>query len=179
MGVRERLRAYWLRQGTNKSFQAHDYPGFKLLQRIGIVFEAGSCEKAVLNYARELRSKGKEVHLLAFIPKRRKDIEGIPPYPWMCRSNVNLLGMPGGKDVSDFLSLHFGVYIDMVIAEKHPLDFISSRVAADFKIGFANREGLGFDLSLQMTEKAPAESALKEIDYYLNFINNKDIKTKV
>ncbi|HAD95974.1 MAG TPA: hypothetical protein DCG19_01145, partial [Cryomorphaceae bacterium] len=170
------LRAYALRQGFNQSFQAHDYPGFKLLKRVGIAFQAGQSEKAVLDYARELRNKGKEVHLLGYIPKRRKDIEGIPSYPWLCKSDVNWLGVPKGKEVSDFLALHFGVYIEILDAQSHPLDFVSSRVAADFKIGFSTREELGFDLSLQMMEKSPAQSAFKEIDYYLNFINNKESK---
>ncbi|MGB0176642.1 MAG: DUF6913 domain-containing protein [Owenweeksia sp.] len=178
MSIRERLRAYALRQGFNESFQAHDYPGFKLLQRVGIAFQAGPHEQAVLNYARELRNKGKEVHLIGFVPKRRRDIEGIPSYPWICRSDVNWLGIPKGKEVNDFLSLHFGVFIEIITAESHPMDFISSRVAADFKIGFADREELGFDLSLQMIERSPAEAAFKEIDYYLNFINNKEAKVQ-
>ncbi len=173
MNLREQLRSYALKQGFNQNFQAYDYPGFQLLKRVGIAFEI-PYEKAVLQYARELRNKGKEVHLLGYIPKRKKEIEGIPAYPWICRSDLNWLGAPRAKEAKNFISLHFGVYIEIIDREKHPMDFISSRVAADFKIGFALRERWGFDLSLQMTEKAPAEAAFKEIDYYLNFINKKD-----
>ena len=167
------VRKYKLSKILDQTTTNLEYKGFGQVKTVGICFKHGKLNNEIITYSDGLRKLGKEVHLLEYIPKRARDIEkeGIQtPYPWFCKNNVNRYGQPSGKSVNDFTSTHYGVYLDLINEEEHPVDFITAKVNADFKIGSNIRPDLKYNMLMAFKDDN-FTAIFKEIDYYLNFIN--------
>lgn len=172
MGLKSSIRTFLLKKSkyTNKK----PFIGFKRAETIGICFQTVIDKRAIEEYQKKLLKDGKLVKLLEYVPKRKKEIEneGLRfDSLWFCKSDVNWMGNPKNEDVQRFLSNHFDVYIDLVNEEEHPVDFITTQAKSSFKIGAGLKSIINFDLSIKLKEKSDLEQTFKEIDYYLNFIN--------
>jgi len=152
-------------------FRPADYPGFDGLKKLAIVWQSGKRNDDLLAFAKMMRDHNKEVFLLAYLPIKRKDLETIPPFDHFVKSELNWYGRPGGEVVKTFLARHYGVGICLGAEEGSPLEFVARQLTADFKVGNTENPKLDFDLLIQSGQEKSTESVLKEVNYYLNFIN--------
>ncbi len=170
MGLKDNIRNYKLRKSA-VDFHPADYPGFKGLKKIAIVWQSGKRDDDLLAFAKMLREHNKEVHLLAYLPVKRKELQTIPPFDHFVKSELNWYGRPRGEVVKNFLARHYGVCLCLGAEEGSPLEFIVRPVTADFKIGNVKNPKLEYDLLIQSGKDKSTEEVLKEVNYYLNFIN--------
>lgn len=174
MGIKTFIRNYKLNKLRSSVSKASNYEGFDKVKKIGICFERNKNSKSVLAYADKLRQLGKEISLLEYIPMKNKEMEKEAvetPQAWFGKSHIGFSGEPTNADVSSFLSNDYGIYIDLTPSELHPVDYISLKVKAALKVGNAKRADLAYDLMLSIDENDNFDSVFKELDYYLNFIN--------
>lgn len=171
MNLRARIRNYQLTRYRKKQEQPNRYDGFDRLNSIALVFESGPQDKLVLEFARSLRSFGKEVKLLGYIPKKRKDLLDIPAFTHFTEDEIGWTGKPNAEDVEKFLKEDYGAFISLNPTEDHPLEFVEIQVKADFKIGI--KRSPQFELVVGQSDETPWEELFHEIEYYLKFINQK------
>ena len=171
MNLRARIRKYQLTRYRNKQEHPNRYDGFERLSSIALIFESGSQDKLILEFARVLRNFGKQVMLMGYIPKKRKDLMDIPAFSHFTLDEIGWTGKPSSEDVDQFLKQHYGAIISLNSGEDHPLEFVESQVNADFKIGI--RKSALFDLVVGQNDDTPWEELFHEIEYYLKFINQK------
>lgn len=171
MNLRARIRNYQLTRYRKKQEHPTRYEGFERLGSIALVFESGAHDKLVLEFARGLRNFGKEVKLLGYIPKKRKDLMDIPPFSHFTMDEIGWTGKPSSEDVESFLKARFDAFISLNPEEDHPLEFVETQVNSDFKIGLKISDE--FDLIVGQNDDTPWEELFHEIEYYLKFINQK------
>lgn len=172
MNLRARIRNYQLTRYRNKQENPRHYDGFERINSIALIFESSANDKLILEFARALRNYGKEVKLLGYIPKKRKDLLDIPAFSHFTRDEVGWTGKPSSEDVDKFLKVHYGAFISLNPKEEdHPLEFVENQVAGDFKIGIKHNGP--FDLVVGQNGATPWEELFHEIEYYLKFVNQK------
>lgn len=171
MNLRARIRKYQLTRYRNKQENPSRYNGFDRLNSIALAFQSGPQDKLVLEFARGLRNFGKEVKLMGYIPKKRKDLMDIPPFSHFTADEIGWTGKPSSGDVETFLKTHYDAFISLNAIDEHPIEFIESQVNADFKIGIRPNEE--FELVVDQNGDTPWEDLFHEIEYYLKFINQK------
>lgn len=173
MTVNSKFREYMLLRSRKTGFRPNDYPGFDLVESVAIAFEGGEDDKLILDFARKMEKAGKKVNLMAYIPKKRKEITDLPPFDHFTKSELNWFGKPKSEEVKKFLEPHYGVFIVLNRKNDSPLEFITAGVGADFSIGLRIPCFTRFDLVLEQKEETGLQGVFKEIDYYLNFINQR------
>lgn len=161
-----------LLRSHNTGFRPSDYPGFDLVKTIAIAFEAGEYDRQILDFAHKMEQAGKTVHLLGYIPRKRKEITDLPRYNHFTKNELNWYGKPKSEDAKAFLKPHYEVFIALNTKNDSPLEFISAAVTADFSVGLRVPCFTRFDLVLEQKEEG-LQKVFEEIEYYLNFINQK------
>ena len=176
MGMKTRFRNYQINKLKKNPAKAKSYSGFAAVRTIGISFANQKFRDEIQDYKRKMEGLGKQVSIIEYIPFKRKEIEKkniYTPEQWYCKSDLNYSGVPTNAHVQSFLQREYDVYLDLNEEEEHPNDFISLKLKASLKAGNSNRQDLGLDLAFSISEKDNLQHFFKQLDYYLNFINQK------
>ncbi len=177
MGIRETIRTYKLRKSTSMiDFCFTDYLGFEELKKVAIMWQSGKGDVDLLTFAKMLRDYNKEVHLLAYLPVKRKDLKIVPTFDHFVKNELNWYGRPRGDVVTNFLARHYEVCICLGVEEASPLEFIVQQLRTDFKLGNIKNPSLEYHLLIQSGKEKSTEKVLRETSYYLNFINSSKIR---
>lgn len=177
MKLKKFFRKLRIKKWLKSTPKANTYKGFDDVNAIGICFERSTMDKEILEFAASLETKAKKVFLLEYIPLKNKQIEkeAVPtPRSWFGKSHLNFFGEPNNEDIQKYLKRNLDVHIDLITESPHALDFVSIRSRASLKIGSNQRLELPFDLMFSISENNNFDSIFKQIDYYLNFINQRN-----
>lgn len=169
MSLKSFIRNIFIKRLNSKSRTA-SYKGFDQIKSMGFVFVEGKNSKEIIEFTKSFEQQGKQMHLLGYIPLKRKAIEREPSFPWFCKSNLNWIGFPKGSEIEVFTNSSLDVYFNLSQDDSIPLNFIDKKVNAKFKIG---TRGDGFDLKIKPKD-GDIKNTFQEIEYYLNFINQKE-----
>ena len=170
MTLKQRLRNYSLNKLQKQFSKNGGYPGFAAIKKVAIVFEQGIAEKAVQDFVKKLSSENKEVEVLTYIPKKRKEITDHKPFNFFCKDDLNWYKKPKAEAISDFTSQPFDVFITLN-DKASPLQFVTLSSKASFTIGLNSSNLTILDLQVSKPQGDDYASVFKEIDYYLRFIN--------
>lgn len=176
MGLKNTLRNYQLNKLIKNLRQSSTYNGFDSIETIGICFERSNNNQVIFNYKSKMEGLGKKVVLLEYLPFTKKELEKKSTNTeglWFCKSDLKYSGLPSNTSIESFLSESYDVLLDLNSKEHHPNEFISLKAKASLKAGSSERADLPFDLMLRISEKDNFDGLFKELDYYLNFINQK------
>lgn len=176
MGLKSTIRNFQLKKWIKNSPKSAPYKGFDSVEWIGISFEKSKLNDEIFSYADKMKSCGKKVQLLEYIPKSKKEIEknGVSSEVLSyCKSDVNYSGVPQNSNIAKFLNQEMDVFLDLNSKLNHPSDFICLKARASLKAGSNLKEELCLDLMLNIAENNNFDQLFKELDYYLNFINHK------
>lgn len=176
MGFKSKIRNYQIKKLKANSSKSNPYHGFDSIKTMGIIFERSNAKDVILEYGKKMESLGKKVVLLEFLPFTKKEIEkkeisakGL----WYCKSDLKFSGQASNSNIDKFLNEDYQVHLDLNTKPEHPNDFISLKTNANLKAGGNLKDGLSLDLMLNISEKDNFDGLFKELDYYLNFINQK------
>lgn len=171
MTLKQRIRNYSLNKLAKGHNSTTPYPGFTAIKRIAIVFERGTADKSVLAFAEKLKAEGKEVELLAYIPKKRKEVADLQPYEYFCKDDTNWYGKPNAEVLSTFTTKDFDVLISLNDKGESPIQFLTMACQANFTIGLKSSVLKVLDLQVARPDGDDFSPVFKEVDFYLRFIN--------
>lgn len=171
MSWMKKIRDYMLQKSRNIAYRPVDYPGFEKLKTIAIVFESGKQDDTVKQFARQMEAAGKEVKLLGYIPKKRKEIQTPPDFNHFTKDEVSWFGKPKSEDVKQFLEGTYQVFITLNEREESPIQFVTVAAKADFVVGLSNGKVARIALLVGSGESHDYKTVFKEVEYYLRFIN--------
>ena len=88
---------------------------------------------------------------------------------WFSDKACNWFGKPKMTDINNFIDARFDILVDLSTKTYFPLQYISIKSKADFKIGRINDASVPYDLVITGcdTEKC----FMDKLEYYLNKIN--------
>ncbi len=171
MSWMKKIRDYALQKSRNISYRPADYPGFEKLKSVAIVFESGKQDETIMSFAKQMKTEGKEVHLLGFIPQKRKEMQSPPEFSHFTKDEVNWYGKPKSEEVTQFLNGTYQVFITLNEREESPIQFVTVAAKADFVVGLSNGKVARIDLLVGTGKTHDYKAVFKEVEYYLKFIN--------
>jgi hypothetical protein len=125
---------------TNKINKQRVIPDYNDMKRIGILYNADSNEHEMLvqQFANELRESGKKVLLMGFVNQKDLPHQKKPhisnEYFW--KAHLNFIGLPITEKIGKFCNEPFDLLINMYFNDELPLQAMSLRSKALFKIGY-------------------------------------------
>jgi hypothetical protein len=173
MSIKSILRNYRLKSKKGNRGKNSSYNGYNKAKTIGICFHSKDV-LSVTQYADSLIKSGKSVQLLQYVPLKKKEIEKQQlsfDTAWFCKGDANWLDIPQNDQVSRFLSQNHDIYIDLMDGINPLAEYVSICINSLFKIGMSSERDSIFDLVIKQRENEDLKSVFKEIEYYLNFIN--------
>ncbi|MCO5247451.1 MAG: hypothetical protein M9887_00660 [Chitinophagales bacterium] len=135
---------------------------------IGILFEVDlkNDDTAILSYAENLKSQGKEVRLLGFLKERNRKINYL--FPYISKKDVNWFGKPKGGTIGFFIKNPFDILINFAPKENLPFEYVSTLSRAVCRIGFNERNSLkSYDCILLTEKEHDICSQINSLDKYL------------
>ncbi len=171
MSWMKKIRDYMLQKSRNIAYRPADYPGFEKLKSVAIVFESGQQDDTIMAFAKQIKAAGKEVELLGYIPRKRKEIQSPPDFYHFTKDEVSWFGKPKSDDVKQFLNGTYQVFITLNERVESPIQFVTVAAKADFAVGLSNGKVARIDLLVGSGENHDYKAVFKEVEYYLKFIN--------
>lgn len=173
MSIVDEIKRYQIKRLGSQNVLEPGYVGFEQAHHFGLFFQKPGLEEPVMHLKQWLEEHDKEVHLLAFLPVKRKDIKNLPEnHDWFCKNHLNWYRKPGGEAVYNFLKVQYDVFIDFSLENRSVNLFINHLVHTRFRIGSAHKPAEDYDLQMDLQK-----SGLQELKYYLQFINRKENET--
>ncbi|MEM9990765.1 MAG: hypothetical protein AAF738_03320 [Bacteroidota bacterium] len=133
---------------------------------IGVLFDATSIEhiEATQKYVAQLRSVGKHVKLLAYVADKSKDIE--LPFPFFSATDVNLLRVPSGKKVEDFITQTFDILLVLHPKATILFEYIATLTDARLKVGPFSRSKNTFDLMIDVNSQSALHYFINQVEFF-------------
>lgn len=170
----------WFRKRELKRLEAKhpgpaEYPGFSKAQRVALFFTSGKPGNAEIErYQKTFEEEGKEVHLLAFFPYKKKEQAADFPWPNYARNELNWLGKPKSAGLQYFIKQEYDVYIDLNGGKEKSFAFVRAMINAKLCIGFGDDNQPWSDFCLKLDPVQESGKAREEILKYLKFINKSE-----
>lgn len=135
---------------------------------IGIIFDATSIEhiEATTKYAENLRQAGKQVRLLAYVDDKSKDL--ALPFPFFSKNNVNLLHVPSGKAVDNFVTQTFDILYVLHPKSTLTFEYIATLTEARLKVGPFSRDKDSYDLMIDMNSRSALHYFINQVEFFLD-----------
>ena len=142
---------------------------------IGILFDATSIEhiEATQKYAEELRKAGKQVRLLAYVDDKSKDIS--LPFPFFSKADVNMLHIPKGQVVNNFVTQTFDVLFVLHPKSTTLFEYISTLIDARLKVGPFTRTKDAFDFMVDVNSRSALHYFINQVEFFLGKLQPKPI----
>ena len=135
--------------------------------RYGILFTSAGEDKALIirEFSKQLKVQGKDVRILEFIPKFKKNTP-LSGFPYFSNKDVTLLGQINNTDEESFVKSDFD-YLFLADLELHPVMInVLARSHAKCRVGLHAEGRTPFlDLMIQMPGKI--EHLLNEMLTYI------------
>ncbi len=153
MGLLKNIKQYYNRRYLLALLAGQKSGGKKPMnldkaKTIGILFDATdpAVQEHVMEYADQLRRKGKKVTLLGAIDSQQED--GSLPFPSFSLKMLDWALRPHGRAVVQFLEEPFDLLIHLSARAKNSLDFIAAQANAQLKVGPFLEEFRIYDLMI-------------------------------
>ena len=150
---------------------------FSTAKSIGILFDAtdAASRNKVLDYVQKLINKGKQVNLLSFVKKKKKDLNF--PFKFFTLQDVSWKMIPENNAINQFISKRFDILISLYLPTQKeklvnkPLEYISALSKANFRVGPFCGNTNSFDLIIDTPKNVDLEYLIKQIEFFLYRIN--------
>jgi hypothetical protein len=142
---------------------------FSELKTFGLILDGRQPNMVsfVEQYQAELSAQGKEVTILAYIPKLAKGQSlAIPHY---LKSDFNWMGVPKNPSIADFMHTNFDLLINFSPDKILPLECICALSQAKYIIGNStNHFNYYYDFLIKLNNSNAPESFIENVHHYLN-----------
>jgi hypothetical protein len=177
MGLLQNIKLYfnhrYLLQLLEKQKPVERKPmNLERARSIGVLFDATNplVQEQVLEYADQLRRKGKKVSLLGAIDSHQED--GSLPFPSFSLKMLDWALRPQGRAVGHFLQEPFDLLVHLNAQAKNSLDFIAAQANAHLKVGPFLEELSVYDLMIDY-KNASIPEFIRDMEALLNKTNTR------
>ncbi len=135
---------------------------------VGILFDATSIEhiEATTKFVEQLRSKGKQVRLLAYVNDKSKEI--ALPFPYFSKAEVNFLHIPSSNTVENFMTQTFDVLFVMHPKSTPLFEYITALTDARLKVGPFSLTKDTFDFMVDMSGHSALHYFINQVEFFLS-----------
>lgn len=167
--IKKSLYARALSDKLKSSTTTRRFKGWQTVEVCSILFEKDGAfsEKEINNFAEKLRKQGKNVHLLCYTGKAKK--EGLA-YKAFNNKDVSFNLVPKSNIISEFTERHIDILYNLIPLEREVSEYISTAANADFKVGLFDESRNGLDLMINLKE-ANLNEFIKMADRILKTTN--------
>jgi hypothetical protein len=162
--LHQRALAKQLRQLNNR----HLSVDFESAKSIGILFdgtELGPREQ-ILSYAKQLKSRGKKVKLLAFMNNRQEN-EGFV-FKSFNKKELDFFLRPKSEEVREFIETPFDILLNLTPQPVLPLEYIAAVSKALFRVSRYHEQSEAYEMMVDLPENADIKELIKQIEFFLN-----------
>ena len=156
-------------KGKSTPFNLNKAKSFAFL--LNLSEEKAIAIEKVMAFAEKLRKKGKEVTLLGYT-----DALEAPTnlgFDCFCKKDLNWALVPKGPVVDAFLAKEYDVLINFYLYDCQALDFMTSAVGANFRVGYYIEERTEYyDLMVHNRNK-DFDAMIRQIEYGMGIVNAK------
>lgn len=150
--------------------------GFGQIRTVGILYIVPEEQEypVITDFVRFFQENNKVVKALGYTNKDYVPHYCFPKltYDYFSKKNVNWLGKPANKFVTDFIANDFDLMIDLNTIENFTLSYIGYMNQARFKVGMMNDTNLKhYDLMMHVNENIPLKEYTEQIIHYLTNLN--------
>ena len=182
MGFFVKIRKYAgfcrLRRESSKVLREKRTVGLSKARNIGLVYYLPDEEsyRTVSAFVKKLQEQGKVVKALAYVENRRLTGLFLPKlsYDFFYPSGLGWNYKPRTLRVKDFTDTPFDLLLDLSLADKLPLLFVTAMSKAKFKAGMqSDARSRLLDLMISLDNKKGLQDLIEQLEHYLNIINGK------
>ena len=160
-----------LEQRITQSKPQHAIINMPQVHTVGIVFDSTNPanDSAVLSFAEQLKSAGKEVELLGFV--NDKKTESKPGITIFNRKALNWLDIPTTEPIESFAQKKFDLLLACFTGEHLTLEYLTAISNARWRVGAYAENKTGFyDMMINVGDKTDLQYLLDQSVYFLNYI---------
>ncbi len=173
-----RLRERSLQKKVLQSNCQRNPVAFNAAKSVGVLFDATDQfqRDAVLPFLEKLRKQGKEVLPIGFFD-HKLDVSSYA-FKGFNKNDLDWLGRPKKEILESYTKEPFDTLICIYQKACLPIEYVASLSKAHFRVGPYTENPHCYDLIIDTTKNNSVQHFLKEVDFYLNKINNKEHETK-
>jgi len=174
--LRTRVGNYLLDKEVTKAKQERTILSMRDAIYIGIVFNSENAEEMdlVIKYDNYLKEMGKKVKVIGYISAKdpTANLAWWPEQHYITRKEISWAFKPNEEYINSFVKEPFDMLIDMNIAGRLPLMFVTASSKAKCKVGRYNEKYLGiYDVMIEADETKTLKYFLRNVDTYMEMLN--------
>lgn len=140
---------------------------------IGILFDGTEPaeREMVLEFAEQLKTKGKKVKLLAFFNNKLKS-ENFT-FDHFNRQQVDFALRPKSHESKDFLEQPFDLLLNLSRKSILPLDYLAAHSKARFRVGPFTEKTFCYDLMIELAPQKGLKAFIQQVEFYMKSMRSK------
>ena len=149
------------------------YPvSFEQARTVGLLFDATEPQhrNIVRQYAEELKTKGKEVTLFAFLQENEPDANF--PFKHFTKKDLNWFQYPNDEAINGFINQPFDFLINLYLDQQPALEYVSGLSRAQLRVGPYSEKLHCYDLMIDTARQPNLDFFVKHVSYFLNRLKN-------
>ncbi len=156
----------------------HPVP-FESAKSVGVLFDATEQMQRdqVLPFIDSLKRKGKEVVTIGYFDSKQ-DTNSYA-FKAFNKNDINWMGKPKSDILKNYADQTFDFLICIYQGECLPIEYIAALSKAQMRVGPYTDNTYCYDLIIDTTKNDSTKHFLKEVDFYLNKINNRHEQTSI
>lgn len=173
--IKDYIGRFRLDQGIKAQKKKGEMMPFDRMQQVGIVYngESKEEERAVNDYANELRAEGKKVFTLGYVHQKNlpgnKKISLQSEYFW--KEKLNGFNLPVKEKIGRFLDFDFDLLLNLYFEPMLPMQAISAWSSARYRVGANINGALKYvDAAIDTGAEKDLRFLIQQIDFYLKAI---------
>jgi hypothetical protein len=171
--LQARFHDYFLQKKMKKSKAERYSMSFEKAKRIGILFDATNPDNAAVisSYRDSLKSKGKQVEILAYI-NDKEDHDQSSYFNYFNKRQLTWSLEPKSNEIEQFMTTPFDILLGLHIEGVQPLEYIAALSNAHLRVG-QYREGKEYcyDLIIDTPKNDNLKNFVGQVDYYIKNMN--------
>jgi len=149
------------------------YPvSFEQARTVGLLFDATDLlnRNVVRQYAEELKNKGKEVTLFAFLQENEKNSNFA--FKHFTKKDLNWFQYPNEEAINGFINQPFDFLINLYLDQQPALEYVSGLSKAHLRVGPYSEKLHCYDLMIDTARQPNLDFFVKHVSYFLNRLKN-------
>ena len=169
--LRKQLHRYSLRKALKSLKVQRKSVNFERAKSVGIQYVDTTPDrrKAIERYAESLRKKGKQVTLIAYVPKA--DASLSIPHKHFTEKELTFSFTPKSSEVKQFMQQEFDILIDVHQGDCTILEYMAALSRAHLRVGPFTDKTYCYDLLIDTSDKSDINHYLAQVDYFLKIFN--------